>query len=609
MNENGDFRIGQEFSSLDHLKKNVKAWAISNNRNFRVIESEPSKYVIQCTNAEDIGCEWRMRAVMTATGSFKIVRYKGHNQDCSVHYSDDHPLLTSEFVADLIVDMIRVDPAFKVKSIVNFVKNKYGFVITYKRAWLAKNKAITKVFGDWDKSFEELPRYVQALMQSNPGTVVQWEVQPTMDPTKVMFQRMFWAFGPSIKGFPHCRPLISIDGTHLYGKYRGTLMIGMSIDANSQLFPLAFAVVEGESNDTWSWFLDCIRHYVTKRDGLCVISDRHKGILHAMNRVGKGREEPYALHRFCKRHLASNVHKKFKNIAVKNLFGKASEQTKIRKYNFYMNRLKELNEDAYKYLVDGSIPERQWTLIHDGGHRYGVRTTNMSEAFNGVMKGARSLPITSLVRMTFYRVNEYFATRRDLGRSRLDSGHVYAKKPSDTIDKNAEKARFHDVRIYDTVRGIFEVTTGCGNRIAGKGGKSYMVDLTATSCTCQKPTIFKLPCSHVLAVCRARNISYDAFVDPSFRTTKYVSTYKKSFMPVPDMFTSDPWNGPTVVPHPSTKRAKGCPRSTRIRNEMDAPLKRPRNSCTFCGCSGHNKKTCPRRSTNDHGDAGPSSRG
>ena len=69
--------------------------------------------------------------------------------------------------------------------------------------------------------------------------------------------------------------------------------------------------MEGESNETWNFFLDCIRQYVTKRDGLCVISDRHKGILHAMNRVGKGWEEPYAFHRFCKRHLASNVHKKF----------------------------------------------------------------------------------------------------------------------------------------------------------------------------------------------------------------------------------------------------------------------------------------------------------
>ncbi|XP_057518338.1 uncharacterized protein LOC130799251 [Amaranthus tricolor] len=144
-------------------------------------------------------------------------------------------------------------------------------------------------------------------------------------------------------------------------------------------------LLNGESNDTWSWFLDCIRQYVTKRDDLCVIFDRHKGILHAMNRVGKAWEEPYAFYRFCKRHLASNVLKKFKIIAVKNLFGKASEQTKIRKYNYYMKRLKEYDEDAYKYLVKGSIPERQWTLLYDGGHKYGVKTTNMSETFNSVM--------------------------------------------------------------------------------------------------------------------------------------------------------------------------------------------------------------------------------
>ena len=75
-----------------------------------------------------------MRAITTATGSFRVVQYKGHKQDCSGHYSDDHPLLTSDFFADLIVDMIRVDLVFKVKSIVNFVNTKYGFVITYKRA-------------------------------------------------------------------------------------------------------------------------------------------------------------------------------------------------------------------------------------------------------------------------------------------------------------------------------------------------------------------------------------------------------------------------------------------------------------------------------------------
>ena len=134
-------------------------------RNFREIESEPTKYVILSTNAEEKGCEWRMRAIFIPTSSFEIVLYKEHKQDSSGHYSDDHPLLISNFVADLIVDMIRVDQAFKLKLVVNFINTKYGFVITYKRAWLTKNKAITKVIRDWDKFFKEHPRYFQALMQ------------------------------------------------------------------------------------------------------------------------------------------------------------------------------------------------------------------------------------------------------------------------------------------------------------------------------------------------------------------------------------------------------------------------------------------------------------
>ena len=43
----------------------------------------------------------------------------------------------------------------------------------------------------------------------------------------------------------------SIDGTHLYGKYKGTLLIAMGCDGNNQLFPLAFAITEGENIDSW----------------------------------------------------------------------------------------------------------------------------------------------------------------------------------------------------------------------------------------------------------------------------------------------------------------------------------------------------------------------
>ena len=43
---------------------------------------------------------------------------------------------------------------------------------------------------------------------------------------------------------------MSIDGTHLYGKYKGTFMIDMGCDGNNQLFPLAFAIIECENIDS-----------------------------------------------------------------------------------------------------------------------------------------------------------------------------------------------------------------------------------------------------------------------------------------------------------------------------------------------------------------------
>ena len=44
----------------------------------------------------------------------------------------------------------------------------------------------------------------------------------------------------------------------------------------------------------------------------------------------------------------------------------------------------------YSYLMKEDL--EMWTLSHDG-----AITTNMSECFNGVLKGAQGLPISTLV--------------------------------------------------------------------------------------------------------------------------------------------------------------------------------------------------------------------
>ena len=51
--------------------------------------------------------------------------------------------------------------------------------------------------------------------------------------------------------------------------------------------------------------------------------------------------------------------------------------------------------------------------------------TNISEVFNSVLKRARSLPVTTLVQLTFFRIKSYFVVRRELGATRLTSDEPF----------------------------------------------------------------------------------------------------------------------------------------------------------------------------------------
>ena len=177
-----------------------------------------------------------------------------------------------------------------------------------------------RVFGDWDESYQALPKWMNILQLTNPGTKVVWKTIPLGGISgNVRFMRVFWAFGASVEGFKHCRPIIQIDGTFLYGKYMGKLLIATSIDGNGHVFPLAFAIVEEESQDSWSWFLIALRHHVTQREGICLISDRHAGINAAVRNPSVGWSPPHAQHRYCLRHVVSNFNDKFKNKVLKEL--------------------------------------------------------------------------------------------------------------------------------------------------------------------------------------------------------------------------------------------------------------------------------------------------
>ena len=197
----------------------------------------------------------------------------------------------------------------------------------------------------------------------------------------------------------------------------------MNCDGNNQLFLLAFAIIECENIDSWGWFLACIRNRVTQQTGICVISDKHPVIMAAMSDPHLGWVAPYAYHRICMRHLASNFMTRFKDKLLKNLVCRATLESTQCKFNKHMATIGRINYEAQQWLE--AIPFQLWALSHDGGRRYGIMTTNMSEVFNSVLKGAHSLPFIALVQLTFFRLNNYFVARREQGANRLTSDEQF----------------------------------------------------------------------------------------------------------------------------------------------------------------------------------------
>ena len=217
--------------------------------------------------------------------------------------------------------MVREDPSISISMIQKRVSATFAYKVSYRKAWKSKQKALTKKYGDWDESYDLLPRWLERMIQCTLGSIYKLDTTEYVFNNQVdlrfrKFRRVFWTFKPVIDAFNFCKPIIQIDGTFLYGKYKGTLLIATTQDGNSCVLPIAFAIVPGETLNDWSWFLAKIRRYVTQKQGICLISDRHVSIKSAVGNAPAW-QPPQAYHVYCVRHIASNFNHKFKNVTLK----------------------------------------------------------------------------------------------------------------------------------------------------------------------------------------------------------------------------------------------------------------------------------------------------
>jgi len=171
-----------------------------------------------------------------------------------------------------------------------------------------------------------------------------------------------------------------------------TLLVATGVDANQCLYPLAFAIVQTEVWNTWCWFFQCMWEHIPSLHDRCItfVSDRVKGIPRALREGWPIKHH----HRYCIRHIKANFKKDgFGTDEFQNLLHACALASEVVKYNELRKHMKEMSPAADAW-IERSLKdeEKNWMLCKDGGVRFNMMKTNVSESFNGVLKCTRNCP-------------------------------------------------------------------------------------------------------------------------------------------------------------------------------------------------------------------------
>ena len=374
--------------------------------------------------------------------------------------------------------------------------------------------------------------------------------------------------------------VVSVDGTFLHGKYGGTLVTAVAQDANHQVYPLAFAIVETENDVGWTWFFHQLLNVVPNTPGLMILSDRHKSIKKAVSIVYTS-----AKHICCKRHLQQNLVTRFHDSGLMSLYNQAADAYTTMEFDGYFNDICRLNPEMGKYLTDADF--RKWSRAHCEGDRYNMMTTNNSECVNSALKIARSYQLVSLFEFIRDMVTRWFYERRT-------KALAYEGQPSEVViailNARLDLSSRYDIKPLNDAQ--FQVTGGTFSGI---------VDLAKKTCCCRVFDLDHYPCTH--AICAIQKMQYRVgdFIDDHFKSSYWLNAYKETLYPLPYKTT---WDVPDAIKHmtclpPKNSRKVGRPRVKRLpslgefKKEVRKRGQPSTYRCSLCGKDGHNKKRCP----------------
>lgn len=400
------------------------------------------------------------------------------------------------------------------------------------------------------------------------------------------------------------RPIISLDACHLKGQNKGTLYIATVKSAMDNIFPIAFGITsENEGTSGWIYFLNNLKialpDVADNHDTFLFMSDRDKGLENALIECFPRNHSLY-----CAVHIMRNVLAKFGQVKHEFIDKIAKTHCNIEEGK-YLLIIGNKCAAAKQYLE--AIDPTKWRscewVTNDCTirfpSRYGITSSNISEAANSMFEDARrGTWFHTIVEMIRTISNRIVSLRRDYAGS---VGIVpWCTK---VLNENYISSKKYTVNeLDDEMVGTCVVfLTNPYTSTNGRTTDNHQIRTSTKCCTCGLWQEHDFPCVHAMAYYRhcRRSLDYIKSTYVSKYYTYEMQLKLTSINILPVVISRLRMDNVTLPPIPPRRHA-GRPKVVRLRKrtrfsnpEKDSPI-----ICKKCGKRGHNQKTCERRGNN-----------
>ncbi|CAI9304457.1 unnamed protein product [Lactuca saligna] len=353
------FYLYQKFNLSKEFKDRVNQHAIDTRRELDFEKNDKNRVRVVCrgtitslgggTGQEVVNEEGKCPRVLLASVTKR-------DKDWTVKtYVSEHKCLQTrkfrvcdyKFLSKQILHLVEANPKIPVKALREQLQRIYKVDISKMKAFRAREVALKIIRGDYATQYKILQDYLLEVQTQNPDTTIKLDVEsePNPDVETRTFRRMYVCLGALKQGFAAGkRDFLGVDGAFMKGPFHGQILSVVALDGNNGIYPLAYAVVEAETLNSWTWFLthlgDDLR--LASNSNFTFISDRQKGLSSAIADLF-----PCAEHRYCVRHIHENMRSRWRADKFKELLWNCSTTYIVQEFEKEMEEVRKLNQECY----------------------------------------------------------------------------------------------------------------------------------------------------------------------------------------------------------------------------------------------------------------------